>query len=255
MNTTFSPLLFYKNNKKSIFICLFLLLGIYFLNRKSNPNHWQMIKKVGIRVPTKFEVHGIDVSHHQGKINWEKVAKLNLFETTKISFAYIKATEGATLNDDNFDRNWKECQKIGLMKGAYHFYFPWKDPVKQANNFVNAVPKQKNCLPPVLDFEQDANIGSDKMIENISTWLNLVEKHYQKKPIIYTNYHFYKKYFKDNFEDYPLWIADYSNQEIVNIPKNRLLFWQHSRAGTVSGINEKVDFNVFVGSLSDLEEL
>ena len=200
-------------------------------------------------------MHGIDVSHHQGKIDWQQVANFKLYEDTKIDFVYLKATEGTSLVDDQFDRNWAACKKHNMKRGAYHFYQPWRDATRQADNFVNNVPKTSSDLPPVFDFEKESKRSEEQTLEDISTWLNLVEKHFGKKPIIYTNNHFYKKYFKDNFETYPLWIADYSNLNLEDIPQKRLVFWQHSRAGFVKGISEKVDFNVFLQEKEDLATL
>src|SRR6476660_2447595 len=59
---------------------------------------------------------GIDVSHHQGEIDWPRVA------SDGVRFAYIKASEGGTVPDHRFRENWVEAKKAGLRRGAYHFF-------------------------------------------------------------------------------------------------------------------------------------
>ncbi|AQT43495.1 lysozyme [Bartonella apihabitans] len=62
-----------------------------------------------------YPVRGIDVSHHQGEIDWHKIKSQN------ISFAYIKATEGGDFKDPQFKKNWDHALEAGLRVGAYHF--------------------------------------------------------------------------------------------------------------------------------------
>lgn len=219
-----------------------------------NQNNWTKIERIGIRVPMKYQVHGIDVSHHQSVINWQKVKRMQT-EGLKIDFVYLKATEGASHLDKQFQRNWEETKRLGLRRGAYHFFIPWTDPVKQANLFVATAKLQPGDLPPVLDFERASLRPPEKVIRDLNIWLNLVEKRYGVKPIIYVNPDFYRRFIKGNFDEYPLWIADYSNKNLEGYPSDKLLFWQHSRAGWVDGVNEKVDFNVFFESIEELEDL
>jgi lysozyme len=61
------------------------------------------------------ERYGIDVSHHQGPIDWSEVA------TDDIAFAYIKTTEGSDVIDYRFGENWAGAAGAGLDRGAYHF--------------------------------------------------------------------------------------------------------------------------------------
>ncbi|HYH55040.1 MAG TPA: GH25 family lysozyme, partial [Anseongella sp.] len=85
--------------------------------------HYKHIESFGIRMPTRYKVHGIDVSRYQGRIDWEKVAGMES-EDIRISFAYIKATEGMLLVDQYFKRNWKESREQGILRGAYHYFKP-----------------------------------------------------------------------------------------------------------------------------------
>lgn len=226
---------------------------LYFAFRK-NPNKWTKVSELGITLPLKYAIHGIDVSHHNGLIDWKDVQHMRFEDDMKLEFVFLKATEGITHADRQFERNWKHARKSGLKRGAYHFYIPWREPVGQAKNFINSVDLSEGDLAPVLDIEQNSLKSDEKIIQEIGVWLELVEEHYHKKPIIYTNPNFYKKFIEGNYDDYPLWIADYS-KEVLKGYGHQLWFWQHNKNGWVKGIKGTVDFNVFLGNESDLESL
>jgi lysozyme len=240
-----------------IFLSLIIVIiaaGIYWWTTQ-NQNKWMHIPAVGIRLPLKYDIHGIDVSHHNGNINWQNLRKME-FNDLRLQFIFIKATEGTSLQDTDFENNWKNADEIGLYRGAYHFYIPWKDARPQAERFIAQVTLKSGDLPPVLDFEKGTNkFSSSQIIENITTWLKIVEKHYNVKPIIYTNANFYKRYIAGNLDEYPVWIADYSGWSLSRYPRAKLLFWQHSQSGYASGIKGPVDYNVFLGDADDLKQL
>lgn len=200
------------------------------------------------RMPV-YEVHGIDVSHYQAQVKWDIVA------AQKIDFAFVKATEGVTHTDSLFCSNWKSIRDAGLKRGAYHFFRPGRSAFEQARNFIDNVKLEAGDLPPVLDVEVSDEVAHDKVIERIQSWLEIIEFHYQIRPIIYTNLKFYNRYIASNFDDYPVWIARY-NTKTPYLGKNKdWLFWQYGDRGQLKGINGFVDFNVFRGSLSELEAL
>jgi lysozyme len=231
-----------------------IIIALWYWSRV-NENQWMFLPKLGIKLPLKYDIHGIDVSHHNGQIDWQKVRKMT-FEDKKLQFVYIKATEGISLVDKYFDKNWQEADTKGLYRGAYHFYIPWKDPEPQVANFIKQVKIKKGDLPPVLDFEVGTNrFSRTKIIENLAYWLKAIEDHYGVKPMIYTNADFYKRYIKDNLDDYPLWIADYSNLKLDRYGDANILLWQHSKAGYVEGIRGGVDYNVFLGDAAALKKM
>ena len=132
-----------------------------------------------------FAVHGIDVSHHQAEVNWDTVAAQG------IDFAFIKATEGQDFRDNCFIQNWQELKRVGIKRGAYHFFHPTLSAKVQANNFIQTVDMDFGDLPPVLDFEVINKVGKKEIIQQLQTWLDLVEAHYKIRPIIYTNQKLY----------------------------------------------------------------
>ncbi len=228
-----------------------LFKEIFFIKEKPSPP----VKSFGIIMPGGYAVHGIDVSKHQGNIDWKRVSRMKT-NGIEISFAFIKATEGITRQDHLFKTNWKQSAQNGLLRGAYHFYYPSRDADKQADNFIKMVKLTKGDLPPVIDIEVSSNRSAEKIREGLKTILLRFEKHYKVKPIIYTNINFYNTFLKGNFKEYPLWIAGYFDHDrFYNEFNTPWIIWQHSEKGRVDGIRGNVDFNVFKGNLEKLEML
>lgn len=210
-------------------------------------------EEFGIDMPVNYKIHGIDVSKFQKDINWAAVKQMQV-DKIRISFAFIKATEGITRQDAAFKQNWDRAGKVGLIRGAYHFFYATRDPLKQAINFHNVADLQSGDLPPVLDIETSNNQPAAVIRSTAKIWLEEMEKVYKVKPIIYTNIHFYETYLGSEFDRYPLWIAHYYQKERPR--SDRVwLFWQHSDIGRVNGIRTTVDFNVFKGDSTDLAKL
>ena len=209
----------------------------------------------GINLPGEYILHGIDVSRHQRYIDWDAVSKTT-HQDIGISFAFIKASEGRSVVDEYFNDNWKSAKENGILRGAYHFYRPHLTAEEQVTLFIRQVPKlAKGDLPPVLDIEVRGSCPPAKLKRNLKLWLVLAEKYYGMKPILYTNYGFYKHYLSGKeFKKYPLWIAHYKTPDINNIVDN-WNFWQHSDRAHVNGINGSVDFNVFNGDIEELKQL
>lgn len=211
-------------------------------------------EKFGIRIPRKFYVHGIDVSYYQSKIDWEKVSKME-YNGVKINFAFIKATEGVTLVDSYFQRNWRESKKAEVIRGAYHYFKPNKSGLWQAKFFLQNVKVEAGDLPPVIDIEESSNLSRNELIPNIQDFLDEIERKTKVKPIIYTGYQFYKDHLKGEFDDYPLWIAHYYQPKLKLTEDTKWFFWQHADNAHIDGIKHKVDMNVFNGEEEDLSAI
>ena len=196
-----------------------------------------------------FDVHGIDVSHYQSRINWDTIV------SQKISFAFVKATEGEGFSDSLFCNNWSDIKRVGIKRGAYHFFRPGISVYKQAQNFIDKVTLEEGDLPPVLDVEVADGVTDQEVIENIRTWLEVIEYHYQVRPIIYTNLKFFNRYINNNFDGYLFWIARYNTRKPYLGNGQKWQFWQYGNRGQLKGIDGFVDFNVFHGTLLELEAI
>lgn len=206
-----------------------------------------------IEIPSGYDIHGIDVSRYQSVVNWKEVRNMD-DNGIKIGFAFIKATEGTSIVDEQFRRNWIQAEEQNIPKGAYHFFVPGRNAQRQANNFIQIVNLKEGDLPPVIDVEKSGKISVTELQKEVKAWLDAVENHYGVKPIIYTNIDFYQRYFQTGFEEYPLWIAHYLQPDKPRI-ETKWNFWQHNENGRVDGINGPVDFNVFNGDSTDFNEL
>ena len=194
----------------------------------------------------RFAVRGVDVSHYQGKINWDKLAR------DGHDFAFIKATEGRDLKDKNFSFNWAEAGRVGMRRGAYHFFRPEVTPVRQAANFFKQVDLQPGDLPPVIDVEDRGVLSAAQLVAAVKEWSELVEAKFGVKPIIYTGQNFYNRFLAGQLDDHPLWLARYDEEAPVTVCGRSFDFWQYTDAGRLPGIHGYVDRNVFLGSHLEL---
>lgn len=200
-------------------------------------------------------IQGIDVSQHQGDINWPSV-----FEAG-ISFVFIKATEGATVKDKKFDSNYTEAKNAGLYVGAYHYAYPesMDDPILEADYFIDTVTNAggfEGNLPPVLDFETNqGSLNKDQLSEWARIWMERVMEKIGIKPIIYTYLDFGRRNLNETLGEYPLWFARYDVQQPEDFSGwSEWKFLQYSSNGYVPGIMGNVDLNEFNGSIEDLEQ-
>jgi lysozyme len=190
---------------------------------------------------------GIDVSHYQGTIDWNKVKQAG------VAYAFIKATESSSLVDNKFQANWQASRDAGVIRGAYHFFKASSDATAQAHNFVETIISlSSQDLPPVLDVEAGGGTASN-ISSSVQTWLDVVEQQLGRKPMIYTVASFWNSNLTNQFGDYPLWVANYGVQS-PKLPNGwtRWSFWQYSQSGTVSGVAGSVDQDWFNGSAQDL---
>ena len=204
--------------------------------------------------PDGYEIHGIDISHYQGDIDWDDLRNA-MIEGCPLRFIVIKATEGSSRVDEKFNDNFYMAREYGYIRGAYHFWSNKSTAREQAYFFLNKVRLEDGDLPPVLDVEhKPKDRSAEDFQRDILTWLHIVEDKYHVKPIIYTYYKFKEKYLNAPvFDDYPYWIAHYYVDKVEY--KGEWKFWQHTDVGRLPGIKGYVDFNIYNGSYYDLRKL
>ena len=199
-----------------------------------------------------FPVWGIDVSHHQGAINWVKVSD------AEIQFAFIKASEGGDHRDSRFDENWGAAGAAGIVRGAYHFFTFCTDGIPQANNFLGAVQNRGHGLPHAVDVEFAGNCKSwstvDRIRTELSAFLKRVERSTSRRPIIYLTYDSFHRIADGYFPRYEIWIRNVLWQPSLSEPM-AWTFWQYTDDGRISGIKGPVDLNVYRGTFEEFEKL
>jgi len=195
----------------------------------------------------RYTVHGMDISNHQGEIDWGKIKK------SGDRFVFIKATEGKDYVDKYFGRNWRGASAAGLYKAAYHYFTLKSSGIDQAKNFINTVPVENGCLPPVIDIEEKAP-DKEKFNVQLTDFINAVEGSFNQKPILYVIYPIYNEYIKGDFKGYSIWIRDTFLPPDLGSDR-KWLFWQFCDRGKVDGIDAFVDLDVFNGKIEDLTNL
>ena len=203
--------------------------------------------------PQGYDVHGLDISHYQEYIDWERLRNATI-QGKPVRFVFIKATEGISIIDENFNENFYQARQNDILRSAYHFFPPDVDAVKQAEFFLKQVHLEAGDLPPVLDVEKAGKLTVAQLQKAVLRWLEIVEKHYGVKPILYTGYSFRQQYLSDSrFDAYPYWIAHYYVSQLEYTGTWR--FWQYTDVGTIDGIRGRVDCNIFNGTLQELHQL
>lgn len=198
----------------------------------------------------KYPIKGIDISHHQGEIEWDQLKR------TGLSFIFIKATEGTDLRDSLFIENWENAEGIDITKGAYHFFSFCSPGSLQAENFLSTLETAEKILLPAVDIEFSGNcrewINYDAIRKELDIFLRTFESTHNIKPILYVTENSYNEIIAGKYKEYPIWVAS-SKEPSLKYGKE-WTFWQYSNRGKIRGIRSFVDLNVFKGSESEFDE-
>ena len=195
------------------------------------------VDRLSAKAFSKMEYDGIDVSKHNGVIKWKKVA-----ENKNIKFVYVKATEGASIVDRRYRKNFDGAKAQGFLVGSYHFLTSRSPVRKQFDNFRRTALIAGQDLIPVLDIEEKGIKGkwtAKQLQDSVALFASLVKQHYGKLPVIYSNEKYYEKYLCPKFDNHFLFIANYDRRPHLGFAKHNL--WQYSERGHVKGIGEYVD--------------
>lgn len=211
-----------------------------------DPTDWQG------RSPDAYPVHGLDVARFQGPINWRRA------RAAGISFAFIKATEGGDLLDPMFQDHRRGAKRAGVRWGAYHFFYFCRPAAEQAEWFIRNVPRDASALPHVLDMEWNPYSPTCTRRPDGATvrreariFLDALEAHYGRRPIIYTTPDFYKQTGIGRVSGTEFWLRAVAAHPSKVYPGKRWTFWQYTGTGVVPGVTGGVDINVFHGSPQD----
>lgn len=188
------------------------------------------------------DYQGIDVSKHQGTINWQVVAR-----DKNIQFVYIKATEGASVVDKRYVRNLREAREAGLKVGSYHFFRGYKSPEEQFALFRRYVKKEEQDLLPMVDVEELGNrhVDRKRLQSSLSQFMELIKKEYGHYPLLYSQYRFYNQMLAPEFNKYYIFMARYGNRKPHLKGGGKYNVWQYTEKGKIEGIKGYVDLDRF----------
>lgn len=211
---------------------------------------WQYGQITNSGTTTSY-LHGVDVSHYQGVIDWNALAE------DDTAFVFIKATEGVSHVDPRFDENWRGARRVGLPRGAYHYFTLCETGRAQAEHFIATVQPSSATLPPVVDLEDTGACSEGSRITDvpaeISDFIDLIETERDVRPILYTNHSFYEQHLSETLAGEQYWLRSFSGEPDFGPPD--WLFWQYTDQGRRRGISGPVDLNAFAGDAADLRAL
>lgn len=187
-------------------------------------------------------IHGIDISHYQGQVFWETIA-----ENSNMAYVYIKATEGGDRIDPRYENNLRTAHKNGLAVGSYHFYRPKTPQHKQLKNFTTQCRPKEQDLIPMIDIEVTTGLRTEAFCDSLFKFLDLVEKYYKQKPLLYTGANFYDKYLLGKLDGYKVMIAQYTQRQPILKDDLDYILWQYTGKGHIKGIKGYVDKSRFMG--------
>jgi lysozyme len=202
---------------------------------------------------SRYPVQGVDVSHHQGRIDWTRLAGLHA------RFAYVKASEGADFRDEDFGGNWAAARVAGVVPGAYHYFTLCTPGAAQAENFLAATAGARGTgLPPAVDLEFGGNCAARPSPEafalELRAFLVRVEQAWGCQPVLYVTEDFYPRYLEGRFPTHALWVRD-----VLRTPRLRdgraWRFWQFAHRAHLPGVKGFVDRNVFAGTEAEFDAM
>jgi lysozyme len=185
-------------------------------------------------VDAKYD--GIDISSHQGYIDWKKVSS-----DKDIRFVYIKATEGSTYRSPHYAHNITQARRYGLLVGSYHYLSSTSSIDEQFENFSKFALKSVQDLIPMLDVELRGNWSRSQLIDSVDKFCELTERHYGVQPMIYSTMGFYNKNLNPHFNNHHLYIGRYANEEPEINWEGEYTIWQYTETGIIPGIDAYVD--------------
>jgi lysozyme len=185
--------------------------------------------------------YGIDVSGHQGAIDWTAVAR------DHVSFVYIKATQGTTFVDPRFAANLAGAESAGLARGAYHFFSLCSTGIDQARNFLKTAPPSSMTLPPAVDLELPGNCSErpprSQVQAQLSAFLAAVEAATGQPVVLYIGASFERAYPVAQKASSPLWVPRFLLR-----PAGSWFMWQVDGLAHLNGISGDVDLDIMAAS-------
>ncbi len=204
-------------------------------------------------LPNGAVARGIDVSNHQGTVDWNKV------KAAGIDFAILKVGPVYGKPDGSFERNAVECERLGIPYGVYYYSYARsvEDANKEADRTLAWLGGHHPSLPVYYDLEdsyilQDPDFSKDKLTQIAQAFCNRMEA-VGFKSGIYANLNWLNNYLNSpSLSGYDHWVAQYNWRCDY---AGSYSFWQYSSSGNVPGVNGRCDMNYcFNGSLLNVDD-
>ncbi|HEY1811868.1 MAG TPA: GH25 family lysozyme [Kofleriaceae bacterium] len=193
-------------------------------------------------------VKGVDVSTYDGTVNWTAA------KSAGVEYAFIRVSDGLNYPDNEFAANWSATRTAGVVHGAYQYFEPAQDPVKQANMVLSKIgTMQADDLPPAIDVETAGGLGATAVHTAVQKWIDTVAAAIGRAPIVYVGAYFWDDEVggADDTSS-PLWHAQYTSASCPTIadPWPTWSFWQYTDTGSISGIDDDADVDRWNGDMT-----
>ena len=202
---------------------------------KPRPDHYtKPLDKPRLAVRGGEGLHGFDISHYQGRVNFDALAT-----DPHAGYLYLKASEGANNQDNMYSTYYSEARRVGFKIGSYHFFRGNYSAREQFENFRSVIRGNHQDLIPIIDVEVLARrVSIYQYMERLSELLILVEKECGRKPMIYTGQKFYNQHFaRTKFVGkYKFMIARYTDVEPTLYNNDDFVIWQYTGHGSARGV-------------------
>lgn len=194
-------------------------------------------------------LRGIDVSYHNGIVDWNKVKQTGI-----VDFAIIRAGYGKSTIDEQFINNIVGADTVGLKVGVYWFIYAAdeEEAILNAKKYEECIELYKDIIAMRVwaDWEYDSDKRNPQTKESRTAIVKSFCKYLKSKGYdvgVYANPDYINNKFGD-LSEYPLWLAKYSSNKGNYNP----LIWQYSSSGEIMGIKTKVDMNICYDNLEEI---
>ena len=189
--------------------------------------------------PRALPVRGVDVSHHQGQVQWQRVRR------DRIAFAYLKATEGSGFTDPLFQPGARAARSAGLRVGGYHYFSLCSPGAPQAEHFAGVLASAPaRSMPPAVDLELLGNCSDPppraELLDEVRGFIDEVERRTGQQVVVYAYPEFEARYRFAGALHRRQWVRRIGNRP----PARDWYIWQKDDRAVIDGIAGPADLNV-----------
>lgn len=194
-------------------------------------------------------VPGIDVSTHQGQIDWQQVRAAGI-EFVMIRLGYRGTSEGGLYADEWAQRHYEGARAAGLKVGGYFFSQAIRpeEAILEADFILQLTRNWQLDMPLVYDWEyvsddsRTANVDARTVTDCAKAFCDMIERAGHNAMVYFNPNQSRNGMYLEELTDYGFWLAMYSQEMTFEY---RVDMWQYSDTGTVPGIDGPVDLNLY----------